>query len=253
VGQGVGRELDPDAITPIRRDEMRRLARTEYLRLLELLDDLEDDEWSLPTDCDGWAVRDIVAHLAGTAEANASLRENRRQVVSGRRLARRHGLTDLDGINRLQVESKAHLSPRELHSALDRVAANAVRGRFRTPKPLRRFWVTDPSGGTMTVGFLVDVVYTRDQWMHRIDISRATDRPLTLTTDHDGRIVADVVRQWARRHDEPVHLELTGPAGDTYRRGDAPMRVEIDAVEFCRALSGRSSLPDELPDVSVPF
>lgn len=39
--------------------------------------------------------------------------------------------------------------------------------------------------------------------MHRIDISRATGRPLTLTADHDGVLVADVVHEWAGRHGTP--------------------------------------------------
>lgn len=245
-------EVDPRDISPIDRAEMLQLARTEYRRLLTLLDDLDEDEWSLPTDCEGWTVHDVVAHLLGTAEANASLRENRRQIVSGRRLARRHGLRDIDGINRLQVDGRRHLSPAELRNSLVRIAPNAVRGRYRTPRVLRRQRAADPIGGTMTLGFLVDIVYTRDQWMHRIDLSRATERSPELTADHDGRIVADIVRQWTGEHGEPIDLHLTGPAGGRFCRGEAEA-VEVDAVEFCRGLSGRTSLPEGLPDNPVPF
>ena len=246
-------QIDPQDLRPIERAEMLVLARTEYRRVLELLDDLDEEEWSLPTDCEGWEVRDIVAHLAGTAAANASLRENRRQIVSGRRLARRHDLHDLDGINRLQVDSRRHLSPAELRHSLARAAPNAVRGRYRTPRVLRRLRAANPAGGTMTLGFLVDIVYTRDQWMHRIDIARATERPIELSTEHDGRIVADIVRQWAAEHDEPIDLHLTGPAGNRFQRGQASMAFELDAVEFSRGLSGRTSLPEGLPDNEVPF
>ena len=43
----------------------------------------------------------------------------------------------------------------------------------------------------------MDMVWTRDVWMHRIDITRATGRPLVgkLTAEHDGRIVADIVAE----------------------------------------------------------
>jgi hypothetical protein len=79
--------------------------------------------------------------------------------------------------------------------------------------------------------------------MHRIDVARATDRELELTPDHDGRIVADVVREWARRHHTPftLTLTLTGPAGGTYVSGVDGEHLTIDAIEFCRTLSGRAT------------
>lgn len=36
----------------------------ERLSLTELLDDLSPDEWEQPSLCDGWRVRDVVAHLS---------------------------------------------------------------------------------------------------------------------------------------------------------------------------------------------
>ena len=48
------------------------------------------------------------------------------------------------------------------------------------------------------IAYLMDTIFTRDTWMHRGDIARATGRELVLTPDHDGRIVADVVAEWAR-------------------------------------------------------
>ena len=86
---------------------------------------------------------------------------------------------------------------------------------------------------------LVDRVYTRDQWMHRIDLAEALQRQPLLTPDHDGRIIADVVREWAAIHGEPFELELSGPAGGTYTSGEGGPRIEMDAVEFSLVLSGR--------------
>src|SRR5260221_14761809 len=58
--------------------------------------------------------------------------------------------------------------------------------------------------------------------MPRLDVSRATGRPMELTAGHDGRLVADVVGDWARRHAQPFTLTLTGPAGGQRRgRGGA--------------------------------
>jgi len=77
--------------------------------------------------------------------------------------------------------------------------------------------------------------------MHRIDVARATGRELVLTPDHDGRIVTDVVAEWARRHGRPFLLNLTGRAGGEFVSGDGSgEQITIDATEFCRVLSGRA-------------
>ena len=112
-----------------------------------------------------------------------------------------------------------------------------------------------------SLGYLIDLIYLRDAWMHRIDTTRATGREPVLTADHDGRIVADVVAEWARRHGQPFALELTGPAGGTFRSPapevgdggtDTPSTITLDAVAFCRTLSGR--VPGEgLLATVVPF
>jgi hypothetical protein len=89
------------------------------------------------------------------------------------------------------------------------------------------------------MGYLLDTILTRDAWMHRVDIARATGRELALTAEHDGRIVADAVGEWARRHGQPFSLELTGPAGGTFTRGSGGEAINLDAVELCRIFSGR--------------
>lgn len=232
--------MDINEVRPIDRDEMVGLATTEYDRLLAFLGELDPAAWDRPTACDGWSVRDMVAHLLGAAEANASLVENARQLLRGRGRVRDDGRPLVDGINDVQVDDRRHLSAAELIDRLAVVAPRAVRGRRRTPPPLRRVPVPGPLGDSITLGFLVDVVYTRDQWMHRVDIARATDRDLVLTGAHDGRIVADIVRDWAAAHGEPFALELTGPAGGHYHQGHGGPRLTVDAVDLCLAVSGRA-------------
>jgi hypothetical protein len=105
---------------------------------------------------------------------------------------------------------------------------------------------------TWRVGYLVDVILTRDTWMHRVDISRATGRPLVLTPEHDGRIVADIVAEWARRHAKPFTLRLEGTAGGSYTTAVAGEEIALDAVEFCRIVSGRAAGAGLLTQ-GVPF
>jgi hypothetical protein len=108
----------------------------------------------------------------------------------------------------------------------------------------------------LTLGYLADVVFTRDVWMHRVDLCRATGQLLELTAGHDGRLVADVVTDWARRSGQPFTLHLDGPAGGSFAAGKGGPEIRLDAVEFCRILSGRA--PGSAPSAGplaprVPF
>jgi uncharacterized protein (TIGR03083 family) len=237
VDEGV---VDPATIPAIGREEMVGLATTEYDRILTLLRQLDPDDWRSPTVCEGWTVHDMVAHLLGAAEANASMVENARQVLRGARRTRKDDRPLVDGINEVQVDDRHERPPAQLIERLAAVAPRAVRGRRRTPLPLRRVPVPGPFGTNISLGFLVDIAYTRDQWMHRVDLAAATGRDLLLTADHDGRIVADIVRDWVATHGRPVTLELTGPAGGSFRHGTGGPNLHLDAVPFCLAVSGRA-------------
>jgi hypothetical protein len=79
----------------------------------------------------------------------------------------------------------------------------------------------------------------RDFWMHRVDLTRATGLKLVLTSEHDGVIVADVVNEWARAHGQAYKLILEGVAGGSFAQGQRGEAIRLDAVEFCRVLSGR--------------
>ena len=226
-------------VPALRHDEWMALAEEEYRRIGALLAELGDEDWQRPTDCTEWAVRDLVAHLVGNAESSASIREARRQQKLGRRL--RPGVPDIDGMTAVQVQERADVPPSQLVRDLADVAARAVRVRRRIPAPLRAIRVPfGPPLGTRSVGYAMDCIYTRDTWMHRVDLTRATGRPLQLTADHDGRMVADVVAEWAAVHGQPFTLTLTGPAGGSWSRGTSGEAIELDAVEFCRILSGRA-------------
>jgi hypothetical protein len=97
-----------------------------------------------------------------------------------------------------------------------------------------------------------DVVVTRDSFVHRVDITRATGKPMTVTADHEGRLIADVVRDWAAHHGSAFTLRLRGPAGGVYRSGSGGADIELDALEFCRILSGRAP-GNGLLATQVPF
>lgn len=252
----------PDTTTAPRRPRMdrdvaMRLAETEYKRFLDLLLSLSPDDWSKPTDCPAWDVRAMAGHTTGMALMATGLKETLRQTV----ISKRRGGVPLDALTALQVEEHADLTTDDLVNRFASIGPRAARGRRRTPALVRRMKLPDPQdiGGRTerwTNGYLIDTILTRDPWMHRMDICRATGRAPVLTPDHDGRLVADVVDEWAGRHDRPYQLHLTGEAGGSFSRGDGEPELTLDAVDFCRVLSGRVvDLPvaHDLLDVAVPF
>jgi hypothetical protein len=148
-------------------------------------------------------------------------------------------------MNEYQLRTRADWTANTLPRRWEQAAAAGLKARRRLPAPIRALPLV-PLGENMgtdlgwkPLGYLMDMVYTRDVWMHRIDIAVAIDQPLVLAADHDGRIVADLVAEWASIHDEPFTLALDGPAGGTYiaRGGADPVR--LDAVEWSRIISGR--------------
>lgn len=232
--------------------EWMALARTEYDRLDAVLAQLTDAQWQLPTDCEGWTVRDLVAHLVGAAESTARIRELARQARVGRRLLP-DGLM-VDRLTAVQVAERAGVPGPRLRAELRDAGARGVAARTRLPALLRGLPVPfGPPLGTTPLGHLTDRIYTRDAWMHRIDLCRATGLPLELTPEHDGRLVADVVAEWARAHGAPVDLTLTGPAGGRWTQSTGGPELELDAVELARVLSGRGTPGHDLLRQAVPF
>ncbi len=103
-----------------------------------------------------------------------------------------------------------------------------------------------------TFGYLFETILTRDTWMHRIDTAEATGRPMVLTPEHDGVLVADLVAEWAGRHRAPFTLELTGPAGGRWSAASGGEELVLDAVQFARTVSGRAP-GSGLLAVQIPF
>lgn len=236
--------VDVRAIAPLGRDEKIRLAENAYRQLAELIASFDKDEWSRPTDCPDWDVQAMVCHVLGAMEANASVRENVHQFRLGRRWAKRTNRPLIDEINAVQVTERKMLTPDELVARVRQRWPRALRGRFKVPTLVGRLvrMPVDAPGlkEFVTLGNLLDVVYTRDTWIHGVDLSRATGREFAIISEHDRRLVADVVADWARRHGHPFTLVLSGPAGATYVSGSTGETLHLDAVEFCRIVSGRA-------------
>jgi hypothetical protein len=73
-----------------------------------------------------------------------------------------------------------------------------------------------------------------------------------VTPAHDGRLIADVVAEWAHRHGQSFSLTLTGPAGGQWRVGDDDDHIALDALDFCLTVGSRQSGTGLLA-TEVPF
>jgi uncharacterized protein (TIGR03083 family) len=234
--------IDVSTIAPIGHDEAMRITQVEFDRMLAAARELAPADWERQTDNSEWDVRAMMLHLLGAADANASLRETISQIRRGKKLFDEIGGDHwVDGVNEIQIRDRAGLSNEQLVDRYATVIPKAVRTRSRLPRPVRALPVLPigPPFGRKPIGWLMDMGFTRDVWMHRADLARATGRPMRLTLEHDGRIVADIVREWAQLYGHAFELELDGPAGGTFVAGTDGGRVQIDAVDFVRILSGR--------------
>ncbi|HLG01573.1 MAG TPA: maleylpyruvate isomerase family mycothiol-dependent enzyme [Acidimicrobiia bacterium] len=245
-----------ETIAPIARTDARELAATEHGRLTDLLRTLSPDDWSQATDCPLWDVRAMAGHSVGMMADFTSFRSLMRRMRAATKASKKGGKVFIDVMTAMQVADHAGLSTALLIARAEEVGPKAARWRNKAPALFRRMPMKEEVGGqteTWRMGYLLDTILTRDPWMHRVDISRATGRDLVLTPEHDGRIVADVVAEWARRHGQPFTLTLTGPAGGEFVGGDGSREhITIDALEFCRTLSGRAA-GEGLLSQQVPF
>ncbi len=241
--------------------EANRLATAMYDRMIAELHELSAEQWETETVCAPWTVADIVRHLVGAAKGHASMRQFARQAIYGARHKAEHDGNDMDAMNALQVADHADLTSSELIRELELIAPQAVAKRMSRPRAMKAIRVPNAPGGStaegmppsLTLGHLFTVVLTRDVFLHRIDVARASDRGLTVDAEAEGRIVADVIAEWAERHGQPFRLVLTGQAGGRYASGTGGPELEFDAVDFCWILSGRDAAPHPLLETRVLF
>lgn len=238
--------VDAVEVTTIERithDEAMAITAVENRKFAEQLHGLGADDWTRPTACDRWDVRAVASHVIGSAASQISPREFVRQVRAGKPVMTEIGARNWwDGMNEIQVRERARLTTDELVAEWERNAERARRARTRMPRLVARLPLLNLPApvGRQPLGYLFDVGFTRDVWAHRMDIAVATGRPMDLDQQHDGRVVADIVAEWAATHGEPFALELTGPAGGIYSAGTGGDPVRIDTLDFIGTLTERS-------------
>ncbi len=218
--------------------------------MLTLLENLDETDWTRPTACTLWNVRDMLAHQAGAYASGSGYGELIRQYSA----ALKPGRLAEDAINERQLAERCACSPAELIAELKQHGDKAIHNWAYGFRLLKPFGIPHPIAGWLSLRHLMLVVHSRDTWIHRLDICRATGRPFEQTADHDGRINALVVRDLAAKLSGKlggggIVLDLVGTAGGRWRVGPgAPdASVTMDALDFNLYASGRLNLTEATP------
>lgn len=169
------------------RQQVLRGTFDEYELFAELVSGLDDAQWSAPSRCEGWEVRDVAAHVYGTLH----------DVLAGTVGQR----TPIE-----EAAAHRHMSQRELAAELRRV------GEALTPL-LESLdddtaWASPSPAPDLTVGEGVLALWY-DTWIHADDIRAAVGLP---TVRGSGLVaaVAHVHEQLVKREFGPVRLALHG-------------------------------------------
>src|SRR5258705_13730721 len=117
--------------------------------------------------------------MLGMAQMFATLPALARQQMAAQKGAKKTGTVMIDVLTAHQVAKNVGLSPAEEVTAMRATGPKAARLRRKMPAFIR----SRTMPGTMTAGnaqerwtsgLLDDIILTRDPFMHRLDITRAT-------------------------------------------------------------------------------
>ena len=192
----------------------------------------------------------MLAHQAGGYASGTSYRELIHQYSA----MLKPGRLPEDAINELQVAERAGKSPAELIAELREagpIASHKWAYQFRLFKLVS---VPHPIAGLLSGRHLMWVIHSRDTWMHRLDICRATGRKFEQSLGHDDRIAAlvmlDVARTLSQKLDRrTVLFDLSGLAGGVWKigPGEPAAAIQMDALDFNIYASGRYTYAEARP------
>lgn len=192
--------------------DVKALARDERTELSVLLHSLTTDQWQSTTLCDGWTVRDVVAHMLSYEELNA--------IGVASRFTR--GRLQFDRANTIGLTDFADHGPRELLDLLDRSI--------------------QPRGLTTAFGGRIALV---DGMIHQQDIRRPLGIPRAIPAErlvpalNFARVAPPI---GARRRIRGLRLIATDIP---WSAGRGPV-VQGTGEALLMSIAGRSGITDEL-------
>ncbi len=242
------------------RASYARARKTELAAFVDLLNQLEPGDWSKPTPCALWDVKDVVAHQAGHVQMGSGLRGFVAQLdPRGTRPYRKRGMSTLDALNQRQVDIRRERTPAELIAEVRDGTPQSIASRGRLNVIARSIRVPAPPVGYVGLGTLLHRIFPRDMWTSTaMDIADATGRGSDSNRprghdERDGR--ADQLRTSRPRYVQKKSPELSftltlaGPAGGSWAFGQSESpawELRMDVTDFMRRSSGRIDAPTAL-------
>ncbi len=199
------------------KPDLMRLAADERADLADFLDTLTPEQWSAPSLCEGWSVRDVVAHVVSYEELGPA------------------------GILARRVKGWGHGGPNEV--------GRAEYAR-RSPTELVAFLRTHltPHGITALFGGGVGLT---DGLIHHQDIRRALNRPRTVPADRARPALDFALRSPklpSRKNTRGLQLRATDL---DWQQGSGP-EVAGPAEALLMVIAGRPDALDDLDGPGVP-
>lgn len=203
----------------------------EYAGFDAMLAELTDAQWSGPTLCAGWDVRDLICHLWVQAEVAVS-------AIAGDPLwlpRTPDDLIDFDAAIDASVRERRHVPGPQVWRAWQVRRAEVVAALRTLPADRRIQWtVATMAPATLATTLLMEA------WAHGYDVRAplGSDQPVTPGLRHIAWFALQTLPFAFRRAGEqpvPVRFELTAPDGTAWRLGpnDAHDVVTGDAMELC--------------------
>ncbi|MDQ1423696.1 MAG: hypothetical protein QOD72_1194, partial [Acidimicrobiaceae bacterium] len=97
-----------------------------------------------------------------------------------------YNATYAQGAQQFVDEQRSSMPTPKLIAKVDDIGPRAARWRATRPALFRRMPMKEEVGGQVEIwrmGYLLDVILTRDPWMHRVDVVHATGREMELTLE----------------------------------------------------------------------
>jgi uncharacterized protein (TIGR03083 family) len=201
-----------------------------HAELMSLLHGLGEADWSRPTACALWSVKDIAAHLLDTSLRRLSFGRDGLDPTPDQAISSYADLVAyLNRLNAQWIAASRRLSPRVLTQLLD-ATAQEVQAYLESLDPMARagFGVAWAGQESSPVWFDIGREYT-ERWLHQQQIREAVGAPgltsrewLHPALDIFVRALPHTYRGVAAAAGQSIRVEIQGDAGGIWTLVRAP-------------------------------